>query len=117
MGANLTTRNTQPTTSPAPETSLSEQELKELRQLQTRDKEVKSHEAAHIAAGGVHVKGGTNFSFQKGPDGVQYAVSGEVNIDTAKVNGNPQATIEKAEQIQAAALQIELLPPKQQKWR
>jgi len=35
---------------------------------------------------------------------VQYAVGGEVSIDTSKVSGDPVATLQKAQQIQAAAL-------------
>jgi len=49
-------------------------------------------------------KGGTAFSFQRGPDGKQYAVGGELNIDTSPVSGNPEATIRKVQQICAAAL-------------
>jgi hypothetical protein len=39
-----------------------------------------------------------------GPDGKQYAVGGEVPIDLSPVSGNPQATVQKAETIQRAAL-------------
>ena len=49
-------------------------------------------------------KEGATFSFQRGPDGKQYAVGGELNIDTSPVSGNPEATIRKAQQICAAAL-------------
>lgn len=79
-------------------------EQKVIQQLKARDLEVRAHEAAHIAAGAGLVKGGASFSFEIGPDGIQYAIGGEVNIDTSKVAGNPHATIEKAQRIQAAAL-------------
>jgi hypothetical protein len=49
-------------------------------------------------------KGGATFSFQHGPYGKQYAVGGEVNLDTSPIAGNPEATIRKAQQIRAAAL-------------
>ena len=49
-------------------------------------------------------KGGATFSFQRGADGKQYAVGGEVNIATFPVSGNPEATIQKVKQIRAAAL-------------
>ncbi len=83
---------------------ISSQEQQQIQQLKARDRVVRSHEAAHIAAGGSAIRGGASFSFQRGPDGVQYAVGGEVNIDISKVEGNPQATLQKAVQIQAAAL-------------
>ncbi len=76
----------------------------EIAKLRERDREVRAHEQAHIAASGGLAKGGATFSFQRGPDGKQYAVGGEVNIDTSPVSGNPEATIRKAKQIRAAAL-------------
>ncbi len=75
-----------------------------LNELQTRDREVRAHEAAHKAAGGGLVKGGASYSYERGPDGKLYAVGGEVSIDTSPVAGNPQATLQKANQIRAAAL-------------
>lgn len=86
------------------DSELSAEQRQEIKALKARDQEVRAHEAAHIAAGGGLVRGGASFSFQRGPDGVQYAVGGEVNIDTSEVAGNPQATLQKANQIQAAAL-------------
>ena len=79
-------------------------EQKAIRQLQDRDREVRAHEAAHKTAGGNLIRGGASFSQQRGPDGNLYAVGGEVSIDTGKVSGDPQATIQKANQIRAAAL-------------
>ena len=83
---------------------LSSQELKQIQQLKARDQLVRAHESAHVAAGAGIVHGGANYSFQRGPNGVQYAVGGEVNIDTSKVEGDPQATLQKAEKVRAAAL-------------
>ncbi len=80
------------------------EEQTETAKLKKRDQEVRSHEQAHIAAAGGLARGGATFSFQRGPDGKQYAIGGEVNIDTSPVSGNPQATIRKAQQIRAAAL-------------
>ena len=76
----------------------------DIAKLRSRDREVRTHEQAHISAAGGLAKGGATFSFQRGPDGKQYAVGGEVNIDTSPVSGNPEATIRKAQQIRAAAL-------------
>ncbi len=84
--------------------ALRSEEQAEIAKLQKRDREVRSHEQAHLAAAGGIARGGANFSFQRGPDGKQYAIGGEVNIDTSPVSGNPQATIRKAQQIRAAAL-------------
>jgi hypothetical protein len=75
-----------------------------IRQLQSRDSVVRAHEAAHIAAGGGVVTGGAHYSFQKGPDGREYAVGGEVGIDLSPVSGNSRATIAKMETVRAAAL-------------
>lgn len=86
------------------ETALSEQDLKQLRQLKARDQVVRAHEAAHLSAGSGIVRSGASFTFQRGPDGVQYAIGGEVSIDTSKVPNDPNATLQKAQQIQAAAL-------------
>jgi len=85
-------------------TEISAQELQQLRQLKTRDQVVRAHEAAHLAAASGIVVGRASYSFQRGPDGVQYAIGGEVRIDTSKVAGDPHATLQKAAQIQAAAL-------------
>jgi len=79
-------------------------EQKAIQQLQDRDREVRAHEAAHKTAGGNLIRGSASFSQQRGPDGRLYAVGGEVSIDTGKVSGDPQATIQKANQIRAAAL-------------
>jgi len=75
-----------------------------LRQLRDRDREVRAHEAAHAAAGGGLVRGGPSFSYQTGPDGRSYAVGGEVQLDVSPVANDPQATLNKANQIRAAAL-------------
>jgi hypothetical protein len=95
---------TSPTTQNKPATEISEQDLQQLRQLKSRDLVVRAHEAAHLAAASGIVVGSASYSYQRGPDGVQYAVGGEVSIDTSKVAGDPNATLQKAQQIQAAAL-------------
>jgi hypothetical protein len=84
--------------------SLSEAELKQVKELQARDKEVRSHEQAHLAAGGGLVRGGASYQFKAGPDGHLYAVAGEVTIDTSPIPNDPDATIRKAEQIKRAAV-------------
>lgn len=78
-------------------------EQQEIRELQSRDQEVRSHEQAHASIGGRYA-GAPNYSYELGPDGRQYAVAGEVQIDIAPVAGDPQATIQKMQQVKAAAL-------------
>ncbi|WP_127477037.1 putative metalloprotease CJM1_0395 family protein [Sulfurivermis fontis] len=80
------------------------EEQRMLQQLQARDREVRAHELAHVAAGAGLVRSGAAYSYQRGPDGRFYAVGGEVSIDTAAVPGDPAATERKAEQIMRAAL-------------
>ena len=83
---------------------LTDEEIRQVTELKQRDTEVRAHEAAHIAAGGVFVRGGASFSYQTGPDNGRYAVGGEVNIDTSPVNGDPEATIRKMQTVRSAAL-------------
>ncbi len=82
---------------------LSDAELRKIGKLKARDREVRAHEAAHVAVGGSVVRSGARLSYAKGPDGVQYATGGEVSIDTSKAN-SPEATVAKAERIRRAAL-------------
>ena len=74
-----------------------------INQLKSRDREVRAHETAHASAGGT-LAGAPQLDFTTGPDGKRYAVSGEVSIDTSKVSGNAQATIDKMRQVRNAAL-------------
>ncbi len=79
-----------------------EQEI--VRELEKRDREVRAHEQAHMAAGTGNIVQGADYSYQRGPDGQRYAVGGDVQIDVSPVPGDPEATIEKAEEIYKAAL-------------
>ncbi len=82
---------------------LSEQEAAQLRQLKARDREVRQHEQAHLAAAGGLATSGTSFTYQKGPDGINYAVGGEVSISTSP-GRTPEETLQRAQTIRAAAL-------------
>lgn len=73
-----------------------------IQQLKARDREVRLHEAAHAAVGGKYA-GSPTYGFERGPDGVNYAVSGEVSISISKIPGDPEATLEKARVVRAAA--------------
>lgn len=74
-----------------------------IKELSARDREVRNHEQAHAAVGGQYA-GAPSYTYQKGPDGVNYAVGGEVSIDTSPIPGNPEATLNKAAQVKRAAL-------------
>ncbi len=84
-------------------TQLSEPELAMVRELKQRDRQVRQHEMAHMAASGGLAQGGPNYSYQRGPDGQNYAVGGEVNIDISP-GKNPEETLQKAQRIRAAAM-------------
>ncbi len=77
---------------------------KVIAQLQARDREVRIHEQAHVAAGGQYVTSGPNYSYQTGPDGKRYAVGGNVGIDVSPIPDDPEATIAKARQVIQAAM-------------
>lgn len=82
---------------------LTDAEQQRIRTLQQRDREVRAHEMAHVAAGGSLVRHGASFNYENGPDGQRYAIGGEVSID-ASPGRDPQETLVKAAQIKAAAL-------------
>jgi hypothetical protein len=83
---------------------LSDSDRQLINKLKQTDAEVRAHEAAHLAAAGGIAIGGAHFEYQQGPDGLRYAVSGEVNIDSSPVPGDPAATLRKADIIRRAAL-------------
>ena len=85
-------------------TELNEEQQAKVDQLKQRDSEVRAHEQAHIAAAGGYATSGASYSYQTGPDGKRYAVGGEVGIDVSAIDGDPEATIRKMQQVQAAAM-------------
>lgn len=87
-----------------PAEELTSEQQREVEQLKERDREVRAHEQAHVAASGGLARGGAKFEYKSGPDGKQYAIGGEVQIDTSPVSGDPAATLRKAEQIRRAAM-------------
>ncbi|GAA3968759.1 putative metalloprotease CJM1_0395 family protein [Allohahella marinimesophila] len=85
------------------ETKLDETELRLIQDLASRDREVKTHEQAHASVGGAYA-GAPSYTYTRGPDGKQYATGGEVSIDTGAIEGDPDATIDKMQQVVRAAL-------------
>lgn len=82
---------------------LSAEDQRRVAELQQIDRNVREHEAAHLRAGAGVVTSGATFTYTKGPDDKQYAVSGEVSIDTSSER-EPRRNIDKGERIQIAAL-------------
>ena len=60
-------------------------------------------QAAHANVGGAYA-GAPQYDYERGPNGVNYAVSGHVDIDISEVSGNPEATLAKMLVVQRAAL-------------
>ncbi|WP_371324877.1 putative metalloprotease CJM1_0395 family protein [Dechloromonas sp. ZY10] len=77
-------------------------EAQQLVRLAAVDRKVRAHEQAHQAAG-AGLAGSASYQYQRGPDGRQYAVAGEVAISMAP-GRTPGETLARAEQVQAAAL-------------
>ncbi len=90
-------------TPPSTEENLDSQELLKIQKLKRRDSEVRAHEQAHLSSAGQFASGGASFVYQRGPDGNNYAVGGEVSIDIGK-ESSPEATISKMNTIRRAAL-------------
>ncbi|ATC83804.1 putative metalloprotease CJM1_0395 family protein [Pseudoalteromonas agarivorans] len=80
-----------------------ELEQQQIEELKARDTEVRVHEQAHASVGGQYA-GSPSYEYQRGPDGTNYAVGGEVQIDVSEIPGDPQATIDKMQTVRAAAL-------------
>lgn len=82
---------------------LTDAERQQVRELQRIDAEIRRHEEAHANVGGPYA-GAPRYQYVTGPDGKQYAVSGQVSIDASPIPGNPEATIQKLRIVQRAAL-------------
>lgn len=83
--------------------SLSPAQQRQVERLKQADQRVHEHEAAHVRAGGSLVTSGPRYTYAYGPDGRQYAVAGEVGIDTSR-EAKPADNIDKGRRIEAAAL-------------
>ena len=80
-----------------------QQDLQVISELAARDREVRAHEQAHASVGGAFA-GSPSYSMEQGPNGVSYAVGGEVSISTNAISGDPEATMRKADTVRRAAL-------------
>jgi hypothetical protein len=96
------------TSSPATQASarspeLDTAKLAEIRQLAATDRHVRAHEEAHLTVAGPYATSGPSYTFTIGPDGQRYAVAGEVSLDASPDSSGPEATVQKAKIIEAAA--------------
>lgn len=82
---------------------LTPEEHQVLTELKIVDRQVRSHEQAHLAAAGGYATSGASFQYQNGPDGKRYAVGGEVQIDVSK-EADPEQTLRKMSVVRSAAL-------------
>ncbi|XPV68469.1 MAG: putative metalloprotease CJM1_0395 family protein [Halarcobacter sp.] len=82
-------------------TQLTQQERIELNKLQVTDAKVRAHEAAHQS--GSAASGGASFTYEKGPDGVMYAVAGEVPV-RIETGSTPQESISNLQGVISTAL-------------
>ena len=87
-----------------PSYELTDEQRRVVQELRQADRRIRQHEAAHQAAAGQYAMGGPSYQYRTGPDGRRYAVAGEVQIDTAPIPGDPEATIRKMQQVRRAAL-------------
>lgn len=77
-------------------------DLELITRLKARDAEVRAHENAHRSVGG-DLTGPASFTYQTGPDGISYAIGGEVSIDMSP-EGDHKATQSKMQRVKAAAM-------------
>ena len=80
---------------------MSAEELVEIAKLTARDRQVRVHEAAHLAAAGP-MANGVEYEYQMGPDGKMYAVGGKVKLNIAQ-GRTPEESLAIARQVRAAA--------------
>jgi hypothetical protein len=73
----------------------------EVAKLAARDRDVRAHEVAHLAAAG-SMASGVEYTYELGPDGRLYAVSGEVKV-TIPIGLTPEQKLVEARRLHAAA--------------
>jgi hypothetical protein len=91
------------TSAGGPGKTLTPEEQATVEKLKARDRHVRQHEAAHQAAAGGLSTSGASFTYERGPDGQNYAIGGEVRISVSK-GRTPEETLQRAQTIRAAAL-------------
>ena len=82
---------------------LTSDDQRELSRLEEMDRRVKAREQAYLAASRGQARAAT-VRYVTGPDGRQYAVDADLQVDVGPVDGNPELTLAKAETAEKAAL-------------
>lgn len=82
---------------------LSKEELKQVRELQVIDRQVRSHEQAHVSASGRIATSAPSYEFETGPDGRRYAVGGSVSYNMPPAS-TPEEELLLAQQLRRMAL-------------
>ena len=77
-------------------------ERADVARLQQRDQQVRQEEKAHAAVAG-DLAGPINYSYQRGPDGRQYAVGGSVSVQASSKSGDPEEAKRLSVRMAAAA--------------
>ena len=81
--------------------NLSEEEQKQVEEMKQRDREVHTHEQAHVSAA-AGMAGAPVYEYETGPDGQRYAVAGHVDVKTSG-SSNPDTALREAEAVKRAA--------------
>ncbi len=84
---------------------LNQAEKMAVRDLQAKDRQVRAHEQAHVAASGRISVSAPMYEYETGPDGRRYAVGGSVNYNV------PQARTPEEEKLLAQQLRQMALAP------
>jgi hypothetical protein len=88
---------------PLADRELSPEDLETVKRLESRDREVRQHEASHKAMGGAFT-GAIRYEYTMGPDGKRYVSDGEVPVDLSSIRGNPERTLRKMKTVRRAAM-------------
>ncbi len=87
----------------AAESELTSAKRQVISELAARDREVRDHEAAHTNTGG-RFTGASSFTYERGPNGRNYAVAGEVSIQvSSSAIESPQDAVERVQAVRRAA--------------
>ena len=81
---------------------LNTEEERQVQEMRDRDREVRAHEQAHVAAA-AGLAGAPVYEYQTGPDGKRYAVGGHVDLKTGG-HSDPEKALQEAEIIKRAAM-------------
>lgn len=85
-----------------PGKDLNEEEQRQVQEMKDRDREVRTHEQAHVSAA-AGLAGTPVYDYQTGPDGKRYAVGGHVDIQRGG-SSDPEKALQEAETVKRAAL-------------